>query len=268
MSSLAAALLDLRELDRLALRDSPVHRLDARAKALATAAFLAALASFGRLEVSGLLPFALYPVSLVAVAGVPAGLVGRKILFGLPFILVLGALLPVLERAPALVLAGHPVSAGWLAYLSLLLRGALAVAASTILVAVTGLGDLGAALHQLGLPRPFVQQLLLLHRFLFLVGEETQRRLSARALRAHGRSLGWAEFPAFAGQLLLRSWERAERVHAALLARGFRGALPARNSPRFGPREWSFLLGWLLFFAACRVLPVARLVGGLVGGGA
>lgn len=268
MASLAAALLDLRELDRLALQDSPVHRLDARAKILATAGCLATLASFGRLEVSGLLPFALFPVALAALGGIPAGLVARKILFVLPFILALGALLPVLERAPALVLAGHAVSAGWLAYLSLLVRGVLAVAASTVLVAVTGAGDLGAALNRLGLPRPFVQQFLLLHRYLFLVGEETQRRLSARTLRAHGRGLGWAEFPAFTGQLLLRSWERAERVHAALLARGFRGTLPSRHSPRFGPQEWCFVLGWLLFFAACRVLPVARLAGGLFGGGA
>lgn len=268
MASLAAALLDLRELDRLALQDSPVHRLDARAKALATAAFLGVLASYGRLEVSALLPCALYPVVLASLGGVPAGLVARKVLLGLPFLLVLGAFLPLLERAPALELGGRTVSAGWLAFLSLLLRGTLAVAASTVLVAATGLGDLGAALHRLGLPRAFVQQLLLLHRYLFLLGEETERRLAARALRAHGRPLRWAEFPAFAGPLLLRSWERAERVHAALLARGFRGTLPARTSPRFGRREWLFLAGWLAFFAACRALPLARLAGGLFGSGA
>jgi cobalt/nickel transport system permease protein len=101
-----------------------------------------------------------------------------------------------------------------------------------------------------------------------VAGEETQRGLLARDLRSHGRPMAWREYPSFIGNLLLRSWERAERVHAALLARGFRGTLPARAYTTSGFAAWAFVLGWSCFFLACRLFPLPRLLGALVAGGA
>lgn len=268
MDSLAGALLDLREMDRLARLDTPVHRLDARVKVLATAAFLGILASFGPLEVSSLLPLALFPVVLAALGAIPFALVARKVALGLPFILVLGAFLPWMQRAPALLLGPWVLSAGWVAYGSLLARGILAMATATVLVAVTGFGEMCAALDRLGAPRAFSQQLLFLHRYLFLVGEETERARQARALRAAGHPLSAREFGPFAGHLLVRSWERAERVHLALRARGFTGVLPGRARGAFRGRDWAFLLGWTAFFALCRWRPLPALLGSLLPGGA
>lgn len=268
MASLASALLDLREMDRLARRDSSVHRLDPRAKVVATAAFLAVLASFGPREVSSLLPLALFPVALASLGGIPFGLLARKVTLGLPFILVLGAFLPWLDREPLLRLGAWTVSGGWLAYLSLVVRGVLAVGTATALVAVTGFGEMCAALDRLGAPRAFSQQLLFLHRYLFLVGEEAGRALHARELRAAGRPLGARAFGPFAGHLLMRSWERAERVHAALQARGFDGVLPSRRPRAFRGASLGFLLGWTVFFLLCRSWPLPRLLGNLLAGGA
>lgn len=268
MASLAASLLDLREMDNISLQKTSLHRLDPKAKVLATAGFLAVVGSFNRLEVSSLLPLALFPVALAAFGEVPFGLFLRKVMLGLPFILILGAFLPVLDPAPVLRLGTVDVSGGWLAYGSLMVRGILAVATATALVAVTGFGEVCAALDRLGVPRIFVQQLLFLYRYLFVIGEETQRSLLARELRSHGRSLAWREYPSFTGNLLLRSWERAERVHAALLARGFRGTLPVRSRTSSGLAAWTFMLGWLCFFLACRWFPLPRLMGALVSRGA
>lgn len=267
MASLAASLLDLREMDRIALQKTALHRLDPRAKVLATACFLAVLGSFNRLEVSSLLPLAVFPVALAAFGDVPFGLFLRKVLLGLPFILILGAFLPVLDSTPVMRIGTVEISGGWLAYGSLIVRGTLAVATAAALVAVTGFGDVCAALDRLGLPRIFVQQLLFLYRYLFVVGEETQRSLLARELRSHGRSMAWREYPSFTGNLLLRSWERAERVHTALLARGFRGIMPARPHATSGLVAWAFVLGWSAFFLGCRLFPLPRLLGALVYGG-
>lgn len=268
MASLAAALLDLREMDRLALQRTPLHRLDSRAKVLASACFLAVLGSFNRLEISSLLPLSLFPVALAAFGDVPAGMFLRKVLLALPFMFILGAFLPLLDPVPALRIGPVEISRGWLAFGSLMVRGTLAVATAAALVAVTGFGDVCTALGRLRAPRFFVQQLLFLYRYLFIVGEETQRSLLARELRAHGHSMAWGEYPSFIGSLLLRSWERAERVHAALLARGFRGTLPARVWPTSTLASWAFVLGWACFFLACRWFPLPRLLGTLISGGA
>jgi cobalt/nickel transport system permease protein len=268
MPSLAASLLDLREVDRIALQKTALHGLDPRAKVLATAFFLAVLGSFNRLEVSSLLPLTLFPVAMAALGEVPIGMFLRKTMLGLPFILILGALLPVLDTDPVMRIGAVQISGGWLAFSSLVVRGMLAVATATALVAVTGFGDVCDALDRLGLPRIFVQQLLFLYRFLFVVGEETQRSLLARELRSHGRSMAWREYPSFTGNLLLRSWERAERVHAALLARGFHGTLPARPTASSKSAAWAFGLGWSCFFLGCRLFPLPRLLGSLVAGSA
>jgi cobalt/nickel transport system permease protein len=267
MASFAASLLDLREMDRIALQNTAIHHLDARGKVLATACFLAVLGSFNRLEVSSLLPMTVFPVALAVFGDVSFGFFLRKVLLGLPFILILGAFLPVLDPVPVMRIGTVEISGGWLAFGSLLVRGILAVATATALVAVTGFGDVCAALDRLGLPRIFVQQLLFLYRYLFVVGEETQRCLLARELRSHGRSMAWREYPSFTGNLLMRSWERAERVHAALLARGFKGILPARSLPTSGLAAWVFVLGWSVFFLGCRFFPLPRLLGALVSGG-
>jgi len=267
MASLAASLLDLREMDRIALQQTALHRLDPRAKVLATACFLTVLGSFNRLEVSSLLPLAVFPVALASFGDVPFGFFLRKVLLGLPFILILGIFLPVLDPVPMMRIGSLDVSGGWLAYGSLMVRGTLAVATATALVAVTGFSDVCAGLGRLGSPRFFVQQLLFLYRYLHVVGEETQRSLLARELRAHGRSMAWREYPSFTGSLLLRSWERAERIHTALLARGFTGTLPARAHATSAIAAWAFMLGWSGFFLCCRLFPLPRLLGALVSGG-
>ena len=157
MASLAASLLDLREMDRIALQKTALHRLDPRAKVLATACFLAVLGSFNRLEVSSLLPLAIFPVALATFGDVPFGLFLRKILIGLPFIIILGAFLPVLDPVPVMRIGGLAVSGGWLAYGSLMVRGTLAVATATALVAVTGFGDVCASRQSTAIRGPDAQ---------------------------------------------------------------------------------------------------------------
>ena len=62
VSSVATGLSALDRLDRLARLDTPVHRVDPRAKVVATAVFIVCVVSYGKYELLGLLPFALFPV--------------------------------------------------------------------------------------------------------------------------------------------------------------------------------------------------------------
>ena len=62
-------------LDRLAYLDSPAHRLDPRAKLLATLAFVVAVVSFPKYEVSALAPFVFFPLLLAGAGGIPLGMI-------------------------------------------------------------------------------------------------------------------------------------------------------------------------------------------------
>jgi cobalt/nickel transport system permease protein len=259
----ADPLLDRSAWDRLAARGGPLQRLDPRAKLLATCAFLVAVASFDRYAVGRLLPFFAYPLFLALAARVDPGALLRRVALVLPFALLVGLPNPLLDPAPRAAVAGLPVAGGWLSCASIVLRASLCASAALLLLATTGMDPLCAALCRLGVPRPLVAQLLFLHRYAFLLGEQVGRLARARAQRDPRPRPDLATFAAMIGQLLLRTLERAERIHRAMLARGFTGALPqvAATPPRFA--DAAFLFGWCAFFAIFRSHgSIAALLGG------
>jgi cobalt/nickel transport system permease protein len=86
-------------------------------------------------------------------------------------------------------------------------------------------------------------------------------------LRSFGRrGKGPAAYVGLLGHLLLRTLDRAERIHQAMLARGFDGEIHLLRPLRFHLAEWAFLLGWTALFAVMRTVDVARLLGELAGG--
>ena len=83
-----------------------------------------------------------------------------------------------------------------------------------------------------------------------------------------GRGIGLSHAGPLLGTLLLRSWDRADRVHRAMKARGFDGTLPDPRPGRFGLRETLFLLGWGALLVSLRLVDVPALLGRLATGGA
>jgi cobalt/nickel transport system permease protein len=264
MSRIDAALRDLRSLDELAARDTALARIDPRAKVLATLAFIVAVVSFDRTAVAALLPFAAYPVLLAVQGDVPAAPVLRKLLLASPFALMVGMANPLLDRAPMLVAGDATLAAGWVSFASILLRFALTAGAALVLVAGTGLYALCIALGRLGVPGVFTAQLLFLFRYAFVIGEQAARMSAARELRAGGRRARLAEWAPLAGHLLLRAFERAQRIQQAMIARGFDGKLRSLRKLRWTRRDTAFVLGWGSLFALARVVDLPLLLGRLV----
>jgi cobalt/nickel transport system permease protein len=86
----------------------------------------------------------------------------------------------------------------------------------------------------------------------------------ARELRSNGaKGLGMKTYGSLLAHLLLRTWSRAERVHLAMLARGFTGEFHTRGEFRFGMGETLFLLGWSAAFIFFRFNNCSQLCGAL-----
>lgn len=267
MSRIDAALRELRSLDALAARDTPLTRLDARAKVIATLAFIVIVVSFERYAVAALLPLAAYPVVLAVLGDVPAAPLVRKLLLAAPFAVLVGAFNPLLDRAPMLAFGEIAVAAGWVSFASILVRFALTVGAALVLVAGTGMHTLCAALARLGVPQVLTAQLLFLFRYAFVLGGEAARMAAARELRSGGRALALSAYGPLLGHLLLRSFERAQRVHLAMVARGFDGELRTLRAPRWSSRDTAFVLVGCAFFVLVRTVDLPQALGRLLLGG-
>jgi cobalt/nickel transport system permease protein len=259
------SLFEIGALDQLAGQDTPVHRLDPRAKLITTLGFIVTVVSFNRYELSALVPLILYPVSLAAAGNFPTSYLVRKLLIASPFALLVGLCNPILDRTPMFLVDGVSISAGWISFASIALRFCLTVSAALVLVGVTGFTTVCMALGRLGMPRIFTVQLLFLYRYIFVLTEEGLSMARARALRSFKRrGMGLRVYGYMLGQLLLRTMSRAERIHQAMLCRGFDGEIRLSRDFRFRSRDVVFAAGWLMFFGVARYLNLSQLLGRFV----
>ena len=265
MSALEEGLYDLGRLDRLAFGRTSVHRLDPRAKVVTTLVFLVCVVSFGPYELLPMLPFVLFPLALATQADLPIGFLLRKLLAVAPFAVLVGVFNPLLDSEVLGTIGGVGISGGWVSYLSILARFFLTTVAALVLIATTSFAGVCLALGKLGLPDVLVTQLLLLYRYIFVLGGETMRMARARALRSFaGRGMGMGVYTQILGHLLLRTYGRAQRVYDAMLARAFSGEVRMLGTLHFGARDAAFVLGWSAIFVLFRLVNVPLALGTLV----
>jgi len=260
------AFYDIGHLDILAEGNTPLHRLDPRAKLLTTVVFILTVVSFGKYEIARLLPFFLYPALLIGLGELPFTFLLKKVLLVSPFVIFIGIFNPWLDRQVMLQLGPLAISGGWISFISLLLRFTLTIGAALLLIATTGFGAICMALERLGAPQVFTVQLLLLYRYLFILVEESIRMMRAHSLRsfsAKGR-ITYQVFLQMLGNLLLRTIDRAQRIHMAMLSRAFTGEIKIVRQFRFGYKEACFLGGFGALFLCLRLTDLTALLGRLV----
>jgi cobalt/nickel transport system permease protein len=206
-------------------------------------------------------------VAMVSLGNLPPGYIVKKIALLCPFALVVGMFNPIFDRTVLVHLGPIDITGGWVSFTSIIIRAILTVGAAVILVGVTGFPAICQALERLGVPQLFAVQLLFLYRYIFVLTEEGARASRACELRSFGKKgLVVGTFGSLVGHLLLRTWARAERIHMAMLARGFSGEFHIRQEFHFGGRELFFLCGWSALFITLRHYNLPHLLGRLVTG--
>jgi cobalt/nickel transport system permease protein len=252
-------------LDRLSYEDTFVHRLDSRIKVVCTMLFLFTVISFSKYEVVSLIPFFLFPVLLTTLGEIPVRFLVRKIIIVSPFAIFIGIFNPFLDTRIVAVIAGIPVSAGWLSFISILTKFSLTISAALLLIATTSFPGICHALRRLGVPAIFVAQLLFLYRYLFVLLEETMRIIRARDMRSFGkRGLGMKVAVRLIGTLFLRTVERAERIYSAMLSRGFSGDIPSLKKYQLRRPDALFAISTIAFIALFRFVPVTEILGRVI----
>ncbi len=265
MKGVESGLLDFSRLEMLAAGDSPVHRLDPRTKVLVTAAFLVFVVLHGKYDLAGLAPLALYPVAAMALSGLPAGYILGKLLLASPFVLLVGVWNPVLDRGILVTVGGLPISGGWISFASIVVRFALTLSAALILIATTGFDQVCRGLSRLYAPKAFVLQLLLLYRYIFVLAGEAARMVRAFRLRnLSDERPAMRTYAALLGSLLVRALDRAQRIHMAMLSRGFDGEIRMSRPMRLRLADAAWAAFWIAFFILVRRYDIPGLLGQIV----
>jgi cobalt/nickel transport system permease protein len=232
--------------------NSPVHDLPPQCKVAALLAFVFAVVATPRDAYAAFAAYALLLAGVAALARIPAPFVFRRMLVELPFVFF-ALLLPFIAHGPRIDVLGLSLSeSGLLSMWNILAKGTLGVIASILLAATTDQRDVLHGLRHLRMPSLLVEIMSFMFRYASVVGDDMRRMRVARESRgfvAHNVH----QLPVVAhsaAALFIRSYERGERVHLAMLSRGYTGVMPFLADTRAGAAEWT----------RAAVLPVAALL--------
>ena len=229
---------------------TPVHALPAHVKLVALLAFMIVVVATPR---EAFWAFGVYALLLMVVAyraRVPASFIGRRMVVEIPFV-VFALLLPFLAGGERVDVLGLSLSLeGLLAGWNILAKGTLGVVASILLAATTDARSLLLALQRLRVPPVLVEITSFMVRYADVITEEMRRMKIARESRGFegGTRKQLGVVATSAGALFIRSYERGERVHLAMLSRGYTGQLPVLEVQDADAAQWA-RAAWLPFTA-------------------
>ena len=133
-----------------------------------------------------------------------------------------------------------------------------------IIIATTPMDKLAHELIRIKIPRIFVMQIMLTFRYISMLITEASNMMTAyhlRSSRQNGIRLEHAG--TFMGQLLLRSFERAEKVYVAMKCRGFSGEYHFALSERMRPGDYIYGLLLCIAFLLMRWFNISIIIGSL-----
>ncbi len=220
------------ELDAYAHLESPIHSWNARLKLIGL--FLLAVA-FSLVQQLALLPvILLIALVLFSVSRLPFSyLIGRLKYPGF-FLLSLAVLLPLIAGETVLVQVG-PVAIKQEGILQAVVIGTRFVSIITVMVVLFGsmpFLTVAHTLQSLGLPDILIDMLLLTYRYIFEAAEDLTRMQRAMRLRGfQGSKLNRHtvnHLSSLIGGLLVRSYDRADRIYNAMRLRGYGAGIPTR----------------------------------------
>lgn len=233
-------------------RDSVVHRLPAEVKVLSMLlfVFVVVLTPLGNWWL-----FALYIgiiASIIMIAKLPILKVIRRMVIEVPFV-IFAIFMPFFSAGPYTEVFGVEVSQpGLTAGIGLLFKGTIGVLSSITLASTTPMRELLSGLSRLRVPNMLVEIAAFMVRYVDVVVDEMRRMRIARQSRGYFETglRSWPVIAKAAGALFIRAYERGERVHLAMLSRGYQGKMPSYQIAIATRANW----------ATGMLLPVAALV--------
>jgi cobalt/nickel transport system permease protein len=245
-------------LDEYSHLDSPIHQLDPRAKLVG---FIVLIFVCVSTPANLYAAFAVYlglEIALVLLSRLPWRHVLKRMLVVLPFILAVAVFLPFFSEGGGsynlgpVTVSGHGLMVLW----NVAAKSTVSVLAVILLSSTTPFPDLLRAMEKMKVPRLMTTLLSFTYRYIYVLVEEMQRMLRARDSRGWSGKWLWQAkvIGHMIAALFLRSYERGERVYAAMLARGYDGGVRTVYLYDMGVMELGFLALAIMVPLAARLM--------------
>lgn len=246
-----------------AIGNSMIHRLDPRIRAgLAVLySFVVALAYQFPVLIGALIVSSL----LIAISRVSLREVFRKMVIVNALILLLWLVLPFTFEGKILarILSFAVYFPGVILAAQITLKSNAILLAFIALVSTMSLTTLGHTLHRLKVPTKMVYLLLMTYRYIFVIEQEYLRLIRAAKIRGFRPGTNTNTYRTYAyviGMLFVRAAARAERVHQAMLCRGFKGKFYSLQDFQINSASWAFAMMMTAIIAGLALMEWSNLI--------
>jgi len=221
--------------------DSFVHRLDPRTKLLCSLTFILAvvLTPAGTWKVFAI--YLLIVLGLIWLSQLPLKYVLKRSLVIFPFVIMIAIFVPFFKQGQ--VAASYDIGTwhiaityeGLAVLANVIVKAWLCILCLIVLSSSTKFEELLHGMYRLRVPRVFVQITSFMYRYMFVLADQAMTMQMARDSRNYGLNRGniFKTLGNMIGVLFIRSYERAERIYAAMLSRGYSGEIIVVNQLRF-----------------------------------
>lgn len=225
-------------------RHSLVHSLPSHLKIIAAIAFILIVVSTPITQWGAFIAYFLWLLTVVFIAKIPFPLLFKRALIEIPFIFF-AILMPFFGTGEKIQVGPFDLyREGLIAGSGIVAKGTLGVMTAIILSTSTTAREILRGLERLRLPVLMVQIASFMLRYVNVVNDEMERMKVARESRGFVATgiKHWKVLATSAAALFIRSYERGERVHLAMLSRGFDGNLPSLDNNKATQRQWATAL--------------------------
>ena len=264
MASIDKQLHEISKLNTLQQRDIWISHIHPLSKLLTTIIYVFFVVSIDKYQLNMMIFMAIYPfVSLnVAELSLKEALYRMRLI--LPLVMAVGIFNPIMDRNAIGTVGGVVITTGLISMITLMLKGLYTVLAAYVLIATTSIEDICYALRTIHVPRLLVTVILLIDRYIYILGEEADRIMTAYKLRAPSqKGIHYKAWGPLVGQWLIRSMDRAELVYESMQLRGFKGDFASVKKDHDIKGGVAYVCIWLILLAAIRFTNVVSIVSSL-----
>lgn len=223
--------------------NSIIHRLDPRTRIIFATTYCFVVAVSNQFPV--LLAAVLISAALIIIGGLPVKEIAKRLVLVNGLIVLLWIVVPLTYGGePLYQVGGLGLSReGVVLSARITLKSNAILLAFIALIATMTFATLGHAMKQLRIPPKIIHLLLMNYRYIFVIEQEYQRLLRAAKIRGFQPKTNLHTYRTYAyviGMLLVRAVSRAQRVHQAMLCRGFRGNFVSLQEFKTDRKGWIF----------------------------
>lgn len=249
MNKIINTLFNICQIEALARRDIWINRIHPLAKIVITFVYIVCVSSIDKYNLPMVIIAGIYPLLTITLGRIPFGEMAKKMIVPMFMGAGLGIFNPILDTRFFYLTDTVAISAGWISFLSLILKSICLITAALLLVSTTPIEDIAYGLNCMKVPKIMTLQLLLMFRYITILVNEIERVLTAYSMRSCGKTaIAYKSWGPLIGQFFLRTSQRALRLYEAMKLRGFSGEF-VYSKKKFAMRDGIYLSLWTLLFA-------------------